>query len=189
MQQTGEYRINAPRDAVWQALNDPDVLARCIEGCRSLDQVDDDRYEGVVDMRVGPLRATFQAEFEVTASDPPESYRLEVNVKGGAAGFGKGHADVRLDEVDGGTRLTYAAEGSVGGKLAQVGNRLLDGTLRKLGDDFFDRFGEIVAPGGVEKAAVAPEPQAARYEPSGQWRIWLVVAIVLAASAFLALAL
>ncbi len=184
MQQSGEYLIKAPREVVWQALNDPDVLAGAIDGCESLTRVTDTFWQAAVKARIGPVSATFDADLEITDSQPLESYRLNADVKGGAAGHARGIADVRLEDTADGTRLFYEVNGSVGGKLAQVGSGLVDGAIRKMGDDFFERFSEIVAPGGTEKV---PPTEAPRYEPSGQWRIWIIIFALLAVSAAVAL--
>lgn len=185
MQQSGEYLIKAPRETVWQALNDPDVLARSIDGCESLTQLTDTSWQAAVKARIGPVRATFNADLEITDSQPPESYRLNANVKGGAAGHAKGVADVRLEETADGTRLRYDVDGSVGGKLAQVGSRTVDDAVGKMGDDFFQRFSDIVAPGGAERVPAAAPAQ--RYETSGQGRIWIIAFGLLALAAALAL--
>src|SRR5581483_814548 len=162
MQQSGEYRIGAPIDAVWRALNDPDVLKQCIDGCESMERVADDAFKAVVKARVGPLSATFTGDVTLADLDQPHAYRLEGAVKGGPAGFGKGVAKVRLSEDGPATVLRYDVEGTVGGKLAQVGQRLVDGAARKMADDFFASFGEIVAPGASEKApALEPAEVAA----------------------------
>jgi uncharacterized protein len=158
MQQSGEYRIGAPREAVWRALNDPDVLAACIEGCQSMEKVGDDAFTAAVKAKVGPVSALFNAEVKLADLDPPNGYTLVGAVKGGAAGFGKGTAKVSLSDAEGGaTLLRYDVDGSVGGKLAQVGQRLIDGAARKMADDFFAKFGETVAPGAAEMLA-RPEP-------------------------------
>ena len=146
MRQSGEHRIEAQRGAVWAALNDPDVLARCIDGCEEMRQVGDDAFVAKVRAMVGPVSALFEGEVKLADLDPPKSYRLLVSAKGGAAGFGKGEASVSLEEDGGATVLRYEVEGSVGGKLAQVGQRLVDAVARKTADDFFERFAEIVAP-------------------------------------------
>jgi carbon monoxide dehydrogenase subunit G len=146
MRQSGEYRIAAPADTVWLALNDPEVLAQCIDGCQSMTRTGDDAFAAVVKARIGPLSATFSADVKLTDLDPPRAYTLEANVKGGAAGFAKGTARVSLSEEGGETVLRYEVEGSVGGKLAQVGQRLIDAAARKTADDFFTKFREVVAP-------------------------------------------
>lgn len=175
MQQTGEYRIGAPRDAVWTALNDPDVLARCIEGCQSMVRTADDAFAASVKAKVGPVSATFKADLTLTDVSAPDSYTLNANVKGGAAGFGKGIARVSLVPDGTTTLLRYEVEGQVGGKLAQVGQRLIDAATRKMADDFFARFGEDLAPGVSEK--IVTEPVAT--EKSGRYVIWVIVFLVL----------
>jgi uncharacterized protein len=162
MQQSGEHRIAAPLATVWQALNDPDVLCRCIEGCQSLERVGDDAFKAAVKAKVGPVSALFTADIKLADVDPPHAYTLQGSVKGGPAGFGKGTAKVRLAAADDGTLLTYDVEGSVGGKLAQVGQRLIDGAARKMADDFFARFSEVVGSAG----ASAPRAEAAAGAPA-----------------------
>jgi carbon monoxide dehydrogenase subunit G len=152
MQQSGEHRIAAPRAAVWQALNDPEILKACIEGCEELARTGDGAFEARVRARIGPLSAVFTAEITLEDVDPPNAYTLRGAVKGGAAGFGKGAAKVALSDDGAGTLLRYEAEGSVGGKLAQIGQRLVDAAARKMADDFFTRFSVAVAP----MAAAAP---------------------------------
>ncbi len=177
MEQTGEYRIQAGLDEVWAGLNDPDVLADCIDGCQSMEKVADDRFETSVKAKVGPVSATFQAVLELKDVNAPTSYTIDANVKGGAAGFGKGTAAVQLapDSEDAtATRLNYTVTANVGGKLAQVGQRLIDGAARKMADDFFAAFGEKVS--GVAPEATGEAAEAAEsYESSGQWKIWLIV--------------
>src|SRR5207248_560475 len=149
MQQSGEYRIAATPEVVWRALNDPEILRQCIDGCESLTANGPDAFAAVVKARVGPVSATFTGEVKLADLDPPKAYTLQVSAKGGAAGFGKGTARVSLTDEGAATLLRYEVEGSVGGKLAQVGQRLIDGAARKMADDFFARFGEIVAPAPV----------------------------------------
>jgi carbon monoxide dehydrogenase subunit G len=156
MRQSGEYRIGAPADAVWLALNDPEVLSQCIDGCQSMSRTADDAFAATVKAKIGPLSATFTADVRLADLDPPNAYTLEASVKGGAAGFAKGTARVSLSQGARETLLRYEVEGNVGGKLAQVGQRLIDAAARKTADDFFARFGEIVAPGGTAATATAP---------------------------------
>jgi carbon monoxide dehydrogenase subunit G len=181
MQQSGEYRIRAAREAVWTALNDPDVLKRCIDGCESLTRTADDAFEAVVRAKVGPLSATFAGEVKLADLNPPASYTLDVNAKGGAAGFGRGTAKVALVQDGDVTVLTYEVEGRVGGKLAQIGQRLIDGAARKTADDFFERFSEIVSP---QPAGPTGAPVAAK--PPSRTVIWIVAAIAAAAAALTA---
>ena len=145
---------------MWEALNDPDVLKDCIDGCQSLTRVADDRFEGVVRARIGPVNATFRGTVSVIDLNPPESYGLEVQAKGGAAGFGKGTASVTLAEIPDGTLLTYGVQAQVGGKLAQIGSRLVDGAVRKMADGFFAAFTEHVGGEAVADADAPPEPDA-----------------------------
>jgi uncharacterized protein len=150
MQQSGEYRIDAPVSAVWRALNDPQVLARCIDGCQSMERTADDAFRATVKAKVGPVSALFTADVTLVDVVPPCAYSLQASVKGGPAGFGKGTAKVALAEDAGATLLRYDVAGSVGGKLAQVGQRLIDAATRKMADDFFAAFAEAVAPGVSE---------------------------------------
>ena len=149
MQQSGEHRIAAPRADVWRALNDPEVLARCLDGCRSMRPLGEGAFVADKFAKVGPVRAGFTADIALCDVVPLESYRLDVRVKGGVAGFANGTATVRLDELDGGraTLLHYVIEGAIGGKLAQLGSRLVAGAARKMTASFFDRFAADFAAG------------------------------------------
>lgn len=184
MEQTGEYRVAVSREVVWQALNDPDVLARCLDGCESMEKQADDRFDARVRARVGPVRAVFQAVLTLEDVAPPERYKIYADVKGGAAGFARGHADVRLLEADDGTLLSYRVEAAVGGKLAQVGNRLIDGTARKMADDFFGALhreldGEPEAPAAGAEAPPAGSGAPRAYESGGRWPIWIAAFLAL----------
>lgn len=176
MEQTGEYRVAVGREVVWQALNDPEVLARCLDGCESMEKHGDDRFDARVRAKVGPVRATFQAILTLEDVAPPERYTIRADVKGGPAGFARGQADVRLQEAADGTLLSYRVEAAVGGKLAQVGNRLIDGTARKMADDFFAALRRELDGDTADAApAAAPAPEPRAYEPGGRWPIWIVV--------------
>lgn len=166
MELKGESMIAAPPPKVWAALNDPDVLARCIDGVESLTRIpaEDgaDRFEGKMNARVGPVRATFAGGVSLTELDPPHRYVLVGEGKGGVAGFAKGQAEVVLtpEEVDGapGTRLSYNVSSTVGGKLAQLGARLIEGAARGYAETFFTRFkAEVEGPAAAAPAA-APAP-------------------------------
>jgi carbon monoxide dehydrogenase subunit G len=162
MDMTGEYRIPAPRDKVWAALNDPDTLKASIPGCESLERTGDDAFSAKVVAKVGPVKAKFSGDVKLLNINPPESYTISGEGKGGAAGFAKGGADVRLaEDGEGGTILTYTAKADVGGKLAQLGSRLIDGTSMKMAHDFFAKFTEQVAPSAPPAVEPAPEPSAA----------------------------
>ncbi len=153
MKQSGEYRIPAERGLVWRALNDPETLRRCIRGCRSMKERPDGGFVAVVKAKVGPVNAAFNATLELSDVNPPNSYTLNIAVKGGAAGFAKGAVEVVLADEGGATLLRYAATGSVGGKLAQVGSRLVDGAARKLAQDFFGAFHAQMSSRGPDAAA------------------------------------
>lgn len=156
MELNGQQRIAAPRQKVWDALNDARVLKACIPGCESLTQDGDGAFDATVQVKVGPVRAKFSGRVELSDIRPPESYRISGEGKGGVAGFAKGGADVSLVEDGDGTILNYAVKADVGGKLAQIGSRLVQSTANKYTADFFARFGDIVT-GAVpieEEAAV-----------------------------------
>jgi hypothetical protein len=156
MELTGEQRIEADRTKVWDALNDPDVLKQCIPGCEALEKVSDTEFNADVTAKVGPVKAKFKGHVTLSDLDPPNGYTLSGEGKGGAAGFGKGEAKVALEEDGaGGTILRYTAHATVGGKLAQIGSRIVDGVANKMAGDFFANFNEIVtgkfAPAGAEE--------------------------------------
>lgn len=157
MDMTGEHTIAAPRETVWEALNDPQVLKQSIPGCEEIVPTSDNGFTATVAAKVGPVKARFNGAVELKDLNPPESYTISGEGKGGAAGFAKGGAKVRLTEADGGsaTVLTYEVNASVGGKLAQIGARLIDSTAKKYANDFFATFSEIAA----QRAGGAPEPQ------------------------------
>jgi hypothetical protein len=156
MEMTGEQLIPAPRETVWQALNDPEVLQASIPGCESLNKTADNAFEAKVKAKVGPVSATFTGAVTLSNIDPPKSYTISGEGKGGVAGFAKGGADVRLEEAEGGqTRLLYDVKAQVGGKLAQIGSRLIEGTAKKLAGEFFANFAERVGGTGAHEAATA----------------------------------
>ena len=138
----GEYQLPCKIGEAWQALNDPQTLQRCIAGCESIEQTGEDSFECLITAKYGPVKARFKSVLNLTNIDAPHSYTLSGEGKGGAAGFGKGKADVRLTQEGEMTTLRYQAEFTVGGKLAQVGSRLVASTTRKLANDFFTRFSE-----------------------------------------------
>ena len=148
MDLTGEYVIAADRQKVWEALNDPEMLRQCIPGCQSLEMKSPTELEATVVTKIGPVKAKFAGEVTLSNINAPESYTISGEGKGGIAGFAKGGADVRLDEVAGGTKLSYVVKAQVGGKLAQLGSRLIDSTAKKLAGQFFSDFAEKV--GGTE---------------------------------------
>lgn len=197
MDMTGEQRIPLPRQQVWEALNDPAILQACIAGCESIGRVTDTEYKVAMTVAIGPVKAKFAGKLVLSDLDPPNSYALAFEGSGGAAGFGKGGAKVRLTEDGAVTILSYEATASVGGKLAQIGSRLIDGVARKMAEDFFVRFNATVAPAPVVVAGteaegplaagdaatgIAATPQAARRARGGipSW-VWIAVAVGIAA--------
>lgn len=158
MDLTGDVRIPAARDAVWRALNDPEVLRRCIPGCERMEREDGDVFTATVAAKVGPVSAKFSGKVSLQDVDAPNGYRLVGEGTGGVAGFGKGEAAVSLSDEEGGTILSYVAKAKVGGKLAQIGQRLVDATARKLADEFFARFAAEVGGPAPDETAAEPAP-------------------------------
>lgn len=142
MDVTGEFRIPVRRKRVWDALNDPQVLETCIPGCESMERISATEFTAAMKSKIGPVKARFSTRIELSNLNPPESYTISGQGQGGVAGFAKGSADVLLAEKDGETILQYVARVQVGGKLAQVGSRLLSGAAQKLADEFFDKLRE-----------------------------------------------
>ena len=140
MEQRGEYFIPASRQEVWDTLQRADALKDCIDGCESMTMTDEARYVAVVRAKLGPVRARFTLNIQLVDVNEPSSYALEVQASGGATGFGRGRAEVELVESDGGTMLQYLVKGAVGGKLSQIGARLIHAATRKVADDFFTAF-------------------------------------------------
>ena len=153
MDMTGERRIAAPRQKVWEGLNDPEILKQAIPGCQEIEKISDTEFAAKVRAKVGPVSANFAGKVTLSDLDPPSGYTISGEGTGGVAGFAKGGAKVRLDEEGGETVLRYGAQGQVGGKLAQIGSRLIDATARKMADEFFSRFVAVVSPGGAAGSA------------------------------------
>ena len=167
MEMTGEQRIGASRERVWDALNDPDVLRQCIPGCQSLTREDDGRLSAVAEVKIGPIGARFRGVVALSDLDPPNGYTISGQGSGGVAGSAKGGAKVRLRDEGGTTLLTYEVVAEVGGRMAQLGGPLIDATARQMAQKFFAKFEEVVsgeaaaAPVAVSAApAVAPAAQA-----------------------------
>ena len=144
MTMTGEVQLAAPREAVWEKLNDPAVLKTCIPGCEELEKTEDGGFRAVAKMKVGPVSARFKGKVTLSDLDPPNGYKISGEGEGGVAGFAKGGATVALSDKDGGTLLSYNVEAQIGGKLAQLGQRLINGTAKKLADEFFANFAKAV---------------------------------------------
>lgn len=169
MDMTGERRIPAPRDRVWNALNDPEVLKSCIPGCETLEKVSDREMKATAAVKIGPIAARFNGRVQLDDLDPPNAYTINGEGQGGVAGFAKGGAKVNLVDDAGATVLRYIVHAQVGGKIAQLGARLIDATAKSMADQFFDRFssqlslGEVTPPAaplaaGARPAAPTPPP-------------------------------
>jgi uncharacterized protein len=159
MTMQGEVQLGASREAVWAKLNDPEVLKACIPGCEELERTEDNNgFRAAAKMKVGPVSARFKGKVALSDLDPPNGYRISGEGEGGVAGFAKGGATVALSEKDGGTLLKYDVEAQIGGKLAQLGQRLVNGAAKKLADEFFANFAKAVEGrflGYLQKAATS----------------------------------
>ena len=188
MELNGERNIPASIDATWAALNDPEILKACIAGCESLERVGDDGFVAVVAMKIGPVSARFKGNLKLTNVNPPTSYTINFDGQGGVAGFGKGSADVSLTPISASsTKLAYSARATVGGKMAQIGSRLIDATAGKITDDFFKAFEAQLRARVPQPEGAAPVAAPARQrEPAGALG-WALAAIVLLATLFLIL--
>lgn len=194
MNMSGEQRIAAPRQRVWEALNDPDVLKQCIPGCQSLEKEADDRLRAVVEVKIGPIGARFNGAVTLSDLDPPNGYTILGEGQGGTVGFAKGGAKVRLaDDGAGGTLLSYNVDAQVGGRLAQLGGPIIDATAKQLAGRFFDQFGQVVgvpatgaepaAPIGAAAPAAAavvsrPAVAAPAARPAGAPIAWVLAIVV-----------
>lgn len=187
---SGRYAIPAPPEAVWRALNDPEVLKTCISGCQSMDKTDPTHFEAAVLLKIGPVKATFKGKVALEDLDPPRRCVLRGEGQGGVAGFARGEAEVLLTPEDGGTVLTYTAKATVGGKLAQIGQRLVDGAARQIADDFFAKFAEVVGdtsadagqdtPAEAEPVPAQPQQSAGREGLAPEiWVVGLIAIIVI----------
>ncbi len=160
MDMTGEYRIAAPREKVWEALNDPEILKMCIPGCEELSKDSDTELSAKVSTKVGPVSAKFTGKVTLSDINPPEGYKITGEGQGGVAGFAKGGAEVKLEEDGNETVLSYTATAQVGGKLAQIGSRLIDSTAKKMAGQFFGKFAEEIGEGSAPDKE-APDAQSA----------------------------
>lgn len=167
MEMNGSHRIPARREVVWDALNDPEVLAACIPGCDSLEKTSDTEMTAQVTTKIGPVKAKFKGAVTLENITPPESYTISGEGKGGVAGFAKGSANVQLTEDGDETVLTYDAKAQVGGKLAQLGSRLIDSTAKKMAEDFFGKFTDLVSQGQQPAGEDAPVQTSSAATASG----------------------
>ena len=166
MDMTGEYRLNASREAVYDALNDPEILKQCIPGCQEIEKTSDTEMTAKVVAKVGPVKAKFAGAVTLSDLNRPESYTISGEGKGGAAGFAKGGAKVRLEPDGTGTLMHYEVHADIGGKLAQLGSRLIDGTAKKMAKDFFETFASLVdGQSAAAEEAASPAPAALEEAP------------------------
>src|SRR5271165_2939898 len=176
MTMTGEATLPAARPKVWEMLNDPGVLKACIPGCESLERTGDSGFAAVAKVKIGPVNATFKGKVQLSDLVPPESYTISGEGEGGVAGFAKGGAKVSLADAEGGTRLRYDVEAHVGGKMAQLGARLIDGVAKGMADKFFANFaaaaGGPAPAGAAEPLAPSAAPQAIPTKKSWFRRMW-----------------
>ena len=192
MELQGERLIPASVDTTWAALNDPEVLKACIAGCESLERTGEDSLTAVVALKIGPVSARFKGNLKMTNVQPPNAYTMNFDGQGGVAGFGKGSADVALTAEGAQTRLKYNARATVGGKMAQIGSRLIDATAAKITEDFFKAFeAHLQAAQPAVGAVAAPLVQAPAAEAPKNASIaklwWLIGALVVLAAAYLML--
>ena len=187
MELHGDRLIPAPLATTWAALNDPETLKACIAGCESLERTGDDAYTAVVALKIGPVSARFKGNLKMTNVTPPNGYTINFDGQGGVAGFGKGSADVKLSaEGEAATRLAYDARAQVGGKMAQIGSRLIDATAGKITDDFFKAFeahlqAQLAPAGGVP--AARPSAPARVAQPAGTLG-WVLAGLVVLATLY-----
>ena len=190
MEMTNTLVVPASVDAVWRALNDPAALKSCIPGCESLERTGDDTWQAKLAARVGPVSAKFNGTMRMTDSTPPTGYTLKFEGQGGAAGFANGEARVTLaPAADGQTSLTYVAKAQVGGKLAQIGSRLIDGAAAKLAEDFFEKFSAQFAPApaaapGPAPAMIVAAPGASTFS-GAKWVRYVALVLIVAVMAWL----
>ena len=193
MDMTGEYRIAAPREKVWEALNDPEILKQSIPGCEELEKTSETELTAKVSTKVGPVSAKFTGKVTLSDINPPQSYKISGEGQGGVAGFAKGGAEVELEEDGDETILRYKATAQVGGKLAQIGSRLIDATAKKMANDFFGKFVEVIGVPTVAAAAAeapaatpAPAPATSKGLSPAVWiaGLFAIIVVLLAIFAF-----
>jgi len=191
MEFKGRYLIPARAEIVWAALNDPEILRQCVPGCEQMEKTDPTHFNAAATIKIGPVKATFRAKMELADLDPPRRCTLKGEGQGGVAGFARGEAEVLLEPEEGGTLLSYSAQATIGGKLAQIGQRLIDGAAKQIADDFFTRFVAAVAaiptttsdePAAIETApsSTSAIPEAKREGVAPEiWVVGLIAVIVI----------
>lgn len=155
---TGKYSIPAPADLVWAGINDPEILKACIPGCEKVEKTSPTEFVAAATLKIGPVKASFRGKVTLSDLDPPHRCTLKGEGQGGVAGFAKGDAEIVLTPEPGGTLLSYTARAQVGGKLAQIGQRLIDGTAKQIADEFFSRFAAALT-AGQAPPALTPDPE------------------------------
>lgn len=189
MEMSGDRLIEAPKETVWTALNDPEILKSCIPGCESITKTSDTDFSAVVAVKLGPISARFTGKVLLSDLDPPNGYTISGEGQGGVAGFAKGGASVKLTDEEGGTKLAYKVNAQIGGKMAQLGARLIDSTAKQMAESFFTKFSAVVAPPAPLPAAVriAESPYHTLHEdhdhdPSNPHYFGLPVGVLIAAA-------
>ena len=185
MEMAGERLIAAPQHTVWSALNDPEILKACIPGCESLELIAEDEMAAVASVKLGPIAAKFSGRVRLTDIDPPNGYTLSGEGKGGPAGFAKGAARVRLTSKPEGTLLRYTVEAQVGGKMAQLGARLIDATAKSMADQFFTKFVEQVQALVPKSATVTVPRPAPPAKANSSWLLAGAALVIVVAAAWL----
>jgi carbon monoxide dehydrogenase subunit G len=185
MELKGERLIPASVDATWAALNDPEVLKGCIAGCESLERTGDDAYQAVVAVKVGPVSARFKGNLKMSNVTPPTSYTINFDGQGGVAGFGKGSADVSLAPEGDKTKLSYSAQAQVGGKMAQIGSRLIDAAAGKITDDFFTAFEAVLQAKSLQAEAVPAASPAPAASGLRRAMVWIAAGVVILVAYYL----
>jgi len=186
MEMSGEQLIPASQQHTWNALNDPEVLKACVPGCEAIDRLADNEYQVQMVARVGPVSAKFKGKLTLSDIKPPDSYSIAFEGQGGPAGFAKGGAQVRLAADGVGTKLSYDVKASVGGKLAQIGSRLIDAAAKKVADEFFRNFNEHMSALDSKKKPIAHEPDLPAVSDA-TLRFFAAGALVIVAAALIAL--
>jgi uncharacterized protein len=184
----GRYAITASPAAVWAALNDPAVLTKSIPGCQRVEKISGSQFAASAELRIGPVKARFEGKVSITPKTPEPGYTHSATLmgegQGGAAGFARGTSEVRLSAEDGGTVLTYDAKANVGGRLAQIGQRLIDGAAKAVADEFFAKFAQEVQSQSAQPEPVTVAAPAARGLPAPAWVALLIAAILALVAVF-----
>jgi carbon monoxide dehydrogenase subunit G len=184
----GSRPLAVTQQQAWEALNDPEILKTCIPGCEKFEPTGDNAYAVTTAIKIGPVSARFNGRVQLSDIVPPSSYKIGFDAQGGVAGFGKGEAAVQLAPAGTGCELSYTVHSSVGGKIAQLGQRLIDGAAKSLAEDFFRRFDEELQrryPAAPGATAPAPAPAAAASSGMPTWA-WAAIAVVVAAAIYMA---